>query len=64
MYQSVFAITRNLLSVWFLYQLTGALLDYVVNVEAIHVLAPEWPRGLGALALMGAVAAAFWCRPR
>ena len=54
MYQTVFALTRNLFSIWFLYQLSGAMLDYVVNVDAVGALAPQWPWALGTLLVMAA----------
>lgn len=51
-YQSVFSLTRNLLTIWPFFVGGGVLLDFLVNIGSLEAVIPEFPWALATLALM------------
>lgn len=53
MYQSVFSITRNLLTIWPFFVGGGVLIDFVLDLDGMDSVAAEWPWAVFVLFLMG-----------
>lgn len=65
MYQSVFSITYNLLTIWPFFVGVGVLLDYVVNIEAMTPTSRHWPWAVLTVLLMTVSGATLaWYRRR
>jgi membrane protease YdiL (CAAX protease family) len=52
MYQSVFSMTRNLLSVWPFFAAVGVMIDFTVNIEAVSVVSGSYPWATLTIVLM------------
>ncbi len=52
LYQSVFSITRNLLTIWPFFVGAGVLIDYVVNLGEIERMSVQFPWAVGTLISM------------
>jgi len=52
MSQSLFSITRNLLTIWPFFHAIGVMLDFAVNLEAVGQVVGDLPWAIGAVAVM------------
>lgn len=52
MYQSVFSITRNLLTIWPFFVGGGVLIDFVLDIKGMGSMAGEWPWAVFVILLM------------
>jgi hypothetical protein len=52
MYQSVFSITRNLLTIWPFFVGGGVLIDFVLDIKGMSLIAHEWRWAVLVLLLM------------
>ena len=52
MYQSVFSITRNLLTIWPFFVGGGVLIDFVLDIKGMGFIAGEWPWAVFVILLM------------
>jgi len=52
MSQSLFSITRNLLTIWPFFHAIGVMLDFAVNLEAVDQVVGDLPWAIGAVAVM------------
>jgi membrane protease YdiL (CAAX protease family) len=52
MYQSVFSITRNLLTIWPFFVGGGVLVDFVLDIKGMGSIASEWPWAVFVILLM------------
>lgn len=52
LYQSVFSITHNLVTIWPFFFASGVLLDFVVNIGEIERMSRHFPWAVGTLVLM------------
>jgi membrane protease YdiL (CAAX protease family) len=52
MSQSLFSITRNLLTIWPFFHAIGVMLDFAVNLEAVDQVVGDFPWAVGTVALM------------
>jgi len=59
MFQSVFSITRNLLTIWPFFHAVGVMLDFAVNIGAVEQASREFPWAVGTVALMVITGAAL-----
>lgn len=52
MSQSVFSMTRNLLTIWPFFHASGVMLDFAVNIGAVGEASERFPWAVGTVALM------------
>jgi membrane protease YdiL (CAAX protease family) len=52
MSQSLFSLTRNLLTIWPFFHAVGVMLDFAVNIGAVEKMSPEFPWAVGTVVLM------------
>ena len=59
MYQSVFSITRNLLTIWPFFVGGGVLIDFVLDIKGMGAIAGEWPWAVFVILLMALMGLGF-----
>ncbi len=65
MYQSVFSVTRNLLTIWPFFVGGGVLIDFVLDIGTMDAVARAWPWAIGVLFLMTLIGLGyFWAEKR
>ena len=52
MYQSMFSITRNLLTIWPFFHLVGVMIDFVVKLDAVDEILADFPWAVGVMVSM------------
>ena len=55
MSQSLFSITRNLLTIWPFFHAIGVMLDFAVNLEAVDQVVGDLPWAVGTVAVMAVI---------
>jgi len=54
MYQSIFSLTHNLLAIWPFFLGVGALMDHVINIDAVDPVSVQFPWAVASALLMAA----------
>ena len=55
MSQSLFSMTRNLLTIWPLFHAVGVLLDFAVNIDGVEQVVGDFPWAVGTVIAMAIV---------
>jgi hypothetical protein len=59
MSQSLFSMTRNLLTIWPFFHAVGVLLDFAVNIDGVEQVVGDFPWAAGTVIVMAIVAGAL-----